>query len=155
MPLGPHFLHSSEAREARAQVFYAGIQQRKLGCIAKRPSKIKQEEVQAGSKSSASVASVPAIGLESPINVGTASHILSSAVVTMTNPEKPTVEAQASAIAKLGAEDLKYLQYSHDLEAEHLPAIRALISRDLSEPYSIYVYRYFLYHWGHLCYMVG
>ncbi|KAF3763708.1 hypothetical protein M406DRAFT_323265 [Cryphonectria parasitica EP155] len=49
--------------------------------------------------------------------------------------------------------DLKYIQYSHNLEAQYLPAIRALISKDLSEPYSIYVYRYFLYQWGHLCYM--
>jgi N-alpha-acetyltransferase 30 len=51
--------------------------------------------------------------------------------------------------------DLKYIQYGHSLEAQYLPAIRALISRDLSEPYSIYVYRYFLYQWGHLCYMVS
>lgn len=50
--------------------------------------------------------------------------------------------------------ELKYIQYSHSLEAQYLPAIRALISKDLSEPYSIYVYRYFLYQWGHLCFMV-
>ncbi|KAH8887106.1 acetyltransferase [Thozetella sp. PMI_491] len=48
---------------------------------------------------------------------------------------------------------LKYVQYEHSLEAQYLPAIRALISKDLSEPYSIYVYRYFLYQWGHLCFM--
>jgi hypothetical protein len=30
-----------------------------------------------------------------------------------------------------------------------------LISKDLSEPYSIYVYRYFLYQWGDLCFMVA
>jgi peptide alpha-N-acetyltransferase len=51
--------------------------------------------------------------------------------------------------------ELKYVQYEHGLEAQYLPAIRALISKDLSEPYSIYVYRYFLYQWGHLCYMVS
>lgn len=51
--------------------------------------------------------------------------------------------------------ELKYIQYQHSLEAQYLPAIRALISKDLSEPYSIYVYRYFLYQWGHLCYMVS
>lgn len=49
--------------------------------------------------------------------------------------------------------ELKYLQYEHELEKEYLPSIRALISKDLSEPYSIYVYRYFLYQWGHLCFM--
>lgn len=50
--------------------------------------------------------------------------------------------------------ELTYIQYAHGLEAKYLPAIRALISKDLSEPYSIYVYRYFLYQWGHLCFMV-
>ncbi|ORY67088.1 acyl-CoA N-acyltransferase [Pseudomassariella vexata] len=49
--------------------------------------------------------------------------------------------------------ELRYIQYEHVLEEQYLPAIRALISKDLSEPYSIYVYRYFLYQWAHLCYM--
>ncbi|KAL6852812.1 N-alpha-acetyltransferase 30 [Amphichorda felina] len=49
--------------------------------------------------------------------------------------------------------ELKYVQYEHALEAQYLPAIRALISKDLSEPYSIYVYRYFLCQWAHLCFM--
>ncbi|GKT48428.1 N-alpha-acetyltransferase 30 [Colletotrichum spaethianum] len=49
--------------------------------------------------------------------------------------------------------NLRYIQYEHGLEAKYLPAIRSLIAKDLSEPYSIYVYRYFLYQWGHLCFM--
>ncbi|KAF9762524.1 hypothetical protein IL306_003407 [Fusarium sp. DS 682] len=49
--------------------------------------------------------------------------------------------------------ELRYIQYEHALEAQYLPAIRALISKDLSEPYSIYVYRYFLCQWAHLCFM--
>ncbi|KAK4953459.1 N-alpha-acetyltransferase 30 [Elasticomyces elasticus] len=31
--------------------------------------------------------------------------------------------------------------------------MRALIAKDLSEPYSIYVYRYFLYQWPELCFI--
>lgn len=54
---------------------------------------------------------------------------------------------------KQRAEALRYVQYGQDKEAEYLSVIRQLISRDLSEPYSIYVYRYFLYQWGDLCYM--
>ena len=50
--------------------------------------------------------------------------------------------------------ELRYIEYEHALEKKYLPAIRALISKDLSEPYSIYVYRYFLYQWGELCFMV-
>ncbi|GAP89845.1 putative n-terminal acetyltransferase c complex catalytic subunit mak3 [Rosellinia necatrix] len=61
----------------------------------------------------------------------------------------------AAEVAKLAEPlgELRYLQYEHSLEETYLPAIRALISKDLSEPYSIYVYRYFLYQWAHLCYM--
>lgn len=53
------------------------------------------------------------------------------------------------------AAELRYIQYQHTLEAQYLPAIRSLISKDLSEPYSIYVYRYFLCQWAHLCFMVS
>ena len=48
---------------------------------------------------------------------------------------------------------ISYLQYSLEKEPEYLPQIRELISKDLSEPYSIYVYRYFLYQWAELCFM--
>ncbi|KAF7845640.1 hypothetical protein BT93_L1484 [Corymbia citriodora subsp. variegata] len=49
--------------------------------------------------------------------------------------------------------DLHYVQYDPKEEIRYLSAIRELISKDLSEPYSIYVYRYFLYSWGDLCFM--
>jgi peptide alpha-N-acetyltransferase len=71
--------------------------------------------------------------------------------MTACNPSAGDAE---SARAEYPGE-LKYIQYQHSLEAQYLPAIRALISKDLSEPYSIYVYRYFLCQWGHLCFMVG
>jgi peptide alpha-N-acetyltransferase len=61
----------------------------------------------------------------------------------------------ASTNAPLNADALQYVQYHSSKEETYLPAIRQLISKDLSEPYSIYVYRYFLYQWGDLCYMVG
>ncbi|KAI9815172.1 MAG: N-alpha-acetyltransferase mak3 [Thelocarpon impressellum] len=48
---------------------------------------------------------------------------------------------------------LQYIRYDPSKEPLYLSAIRALISSDLSEPYSIYVYRYFLYQWGDLCFM--
>lgn len=49
---------------------------------------------------------------------------------------------------------LRYVQYELEKEHVYLDPIRKLISKDLSEPYSIYVYRYFLNQWGDLCYMV-
>ena len=51
--------------------------------------------------------------------------------------------------------ELRYVPYGSEKESLYLPAIRQLISKDLSEPYSIYVYRYFLYQWGELCFMVS
>jgi N-alpha-acetyltransferase 30 len=37
-------------------------------------------------------------------------------------------------------------------EGEHqLPAIMELVSRDLSEPYSIFTFRYFVHNWSKLC----
>ncbi len=50
---------------------------------------------------------------------------------------------------------IRYIQYESSKEPEYVPKIRQLISTDLSEPYSIYVYRYFLYQWGDLCFMVS
>ena len=52
-------------------------------------------------------------------------------------------------------DELRYIQYDASEEKTYLPLIRQLISKDLSEPYSIYVYRYFLYQWGELCFMVS
>jgi N-alpha-acetyltransferase 30 len=54
-----------------------------------------------------------------------------------------------------GEVKLQYVAYGQEKESPYLPAIRQLISNDLSEPYSIYVYRYFLYQWGDLCFMVN
>jgi hypothetical protein len=63
--------------------------------------------------------------------------------------------ANISYIMTKPASDIKVVQYDHDMEARYLPAMRSLITDGLSEPYSIYVYRYFLCQWAHLCYMVS
>ncbi|KKA28008.1 hypothetical protein TD95_004845 [Thielaviopsis punctulata] len=80
-------------------------------------------------------------------------------VASHPTPVVPAPEAAASPIAPSGSKvkvlpiNLKYIQYHHGLETQYLPGIRALIAKDLSEPYSIYVYRYFLYQWPHLCFL--
>ncbi|KAI8373192.1 putative acyltransfersase [Radiomyces spectabilis] len=43
---------------------------------------------------------------------------------------------------------IKYVAYESELQ---LPAIIRLIENDLSEPYSVYTYRYFIHNWPHLC----
>lgn len=62
--------------------------------------------------------------------------------------------AESNHGAATGAAELSYVQYETSQEEQYLPSIRQLIGKDLSEPYSIYVYRYFLYQWGDLCFMV-
>jgi ribosomal protein S18 acetylase RimI-like enzyme len=48
---------------------------------------------------------------------------------------------------------IRYIRYNPAHEDAYVAAMRQLISKDLSEPYSIYVYRYFLYQWGDLCFL--
>lgn len=45
---------------------------------------------------------------------------------------------------------ITYKVYESELE---LPSIMKLIQKDLSEPYSIYTYRYFIHNWPKLCYL--
>lgn len=51
------------------------------------------------------------------------------------------------------SDSLRYIRYTPAHEDAYVAAMRQLISKDLSEPYSIYVYRYFLYQWGDLCFL--
>lgn len=43
---------------------------------------------------------------------------------------------------------VQYVPYQDETE---LMAIMQLIEKDLSEPYSIYTYRYFIHSWPELC----
>jgi len=52
-------------------------------------------------------------------------------------------EADLSDIA-----GLRVVPYTSELQ---LPAMAALIAKDLSEPYSVYTYRFFLSEWPQLC----
>ena len=46
---------------------------------------------------------------------------------------------------------IKYVQYRDESQ---MPMIMQLIAKDLSEPYSIYTYRYFIHNWPYLCFLV-
>ena len=62
------------------------------------------------------------------------------------------VEETASQIDDLCLSDeVEYKVYENELQ---MPDIMRLIQKDLSEPYSIYTYRYFIHNWPHLCFMV-
>jgi len=45
-------------------------------------------------------------------------------------------------------EDIEYVEYSDE---SMLNDVKMLVSKDLSEPYSVFTYRYFLHNWPKLC----
>lgn len=45
---------------------------------------------------------------------------------------------------------IRYVAYESELQ---MPDIMRLIQKDLSEPYSIYTYRYFIHNWPKLCFL--
>ena len=47
---------------------------------------------------------------------------------------------------------IRYVVYESELQ---MPDIMRLITKDLSEPYSIYTYRYFIHNWPKLCFLVS
>ncbi|XP_077409288.1 N-alpha-acetyltransferase 30 [Vanacampus margaritifer] len=70
--------------------------------------------------------------------------------------EQPQPPSEELANLELGAspqEDshgICYVRYESELQ---MPWIMRLITKDLSEPYSIYTYRYFIHNWPQLCFL--
>ena len=57
---------------------------------------------------------------------------------------------EAMKISTFTRNDISYVRYKDETQ---MPPIMHLITKDLSEPYSIYTYRYFIHNWPHLCYL--
>ena len=53
-------------------------------------------------------------------------------------------------LATVSLTPITYLCYSNETQ---MPLIMRLIQKDLSEPYSIYTYRYFIHNWPNLCFL--
>lgn len=68
------------------------------------------------------------------------------------------LESVAQAMGKCDTNEyqtvskISYTRYENELQ---MPDIMRLITRDLSEPYSIYTYRYFIHNWPKLCFLVS
>ncbi|KAK6341085.1 N-alpha-acetyltransferase mak3 [Orbilia brochopaga] len=60
---------------------------------------------------------------------------------------------EARVFTMMEADNITFQPFGDEKVTPHLEALRSLISDGLSEPYSIYVYRYFLHQWGDLCYL--
>ncbi|KAM6991899.1 N-alpha-acetyltransferase 30 [Tautogolabrus adspersus] len=77
------------------------------------------------------------------------------------SPADPQLQPPAAELARLdlsgspgrAEEDshgIRYVRYESELQ---MPWIMRLITKDLSEPYSIYTYRYFIHNWPQLCFL--
>ncbi|XP_055541564.1 N-alpha-acetyltransferase 30A-like [Wyeomyia smithii] len=64
-------------------------------------------------------------------------------IATVPVKEIPLVEEPAKP-------EIIYQVYESELQ---MPSIMSLIQKDLSEPYSIYTYRYFIHNWPRLCFL--
>ena len=64
-------------------------------------------------------------------------------------PQAESTNVSASHDA--GSSEITYMPYESELELHH---VMRLMKADLSEPYSIYTYRYFIHNWPNLCFLV-
>ena len=64
--------------------------------------------------------------------------------------ESPSMEDNSECLGKGGreADEISYEMYQSELQ---MPDIMKLMKTALSEPYSIYTYRYFIHNWPQLC----
>ncbi|KAI5427985.1 N-alpha-acetyltransferase mak3, variant 3 [Lathyrus oleraceus] len=62
-----------------------------------------------------------------------------------TNKEEPEISK-----LDFNDSDIEYISYGGE---HHLPLIMNLVDEELSEPYSIFTYRYFVYLWPHLSFL--
>lgn len=66
--------------------------------------------------------------------------------------KKKDTASELQATQRDLSEQITYVQYESELQ---MPDIMRLIQKDLSEPYSIYTYRYFIHNWPMLCFLVS
>ena len=63
-----------------------------------------------------------------------------------------TPEINVSPLPTSDDLQVEYVNYENETQ---MASIMSLIQKDLSEPYSIYTYRYFIHNWPHLCFLVS
>ena len=61
------------------------------------------------------------------------------------------VEDEETRKVQFDASEIEYVSYGGE---HHLPLIMNLVDQELSEPYSIFTYRYFVYLWPQLSFLV-
>lgn len=61
------------------------------------------------------------------------------------------MEREGEIKAEFDPSEIEYVSYGGE---HHLPLIMNLVDQELSEPYSIFTYRYFVYLWPQLSFLV-
>ena len=100
--------------------------------------------------------SLPAPSSDIESNDGSCSELASSDLVKTTSDLSKLLSETClddkHCVDQNGAEcDIDFIVYESELQ---MPDIMRLITKDLSEPYSIYTYRYFIHNWPKLCFLV-
>ncbi|XP_053680732.1 N-alpha-acetyltransferase 30A [Anopheles nili] len=82
-----------------------------------------------------------------------AASLTSTSVTTSPFPLPESEEAKQRTNADAADPTPVEITYEVYESERQMPAIMALIQKDLSEPYSIYTYRYFIHNWPKLCFL--
>ena len=97
------------------------------------------------------------------VNLRSSSHISEFEVERSSQPDVSEVKSSVTQpeeedkVAEIQAKEscttaIEYVAYESERQMED---IMALITKDLSEPYSVYTYRYFIHNWPRLCFLVS
>lgn len=88
-----------------------------------------------------------------------ANNSSSSLSSSLSSQCKPSSSCSSSAVNNTelteGLQQINGVQYVCYKNEQQMQDIMRLIQKDLSEPYSIYTYRYFIHNWPKLCFLVS
>lgn len=70
-------------------------------------------------------------------------------------PTAPSTETEGKLDLLTGRSDLGDVEFVQYKDENDMPGIVGLIDKDLSEPYSVFTYRYFINNWPQLCFMTN
>ena len=76
-----------------------------------------------------------------------------SSVSTSTEDEKVSGLLSNVSLQEESSSDPSAISFIQYRDETQMPLIMKLIQKDLSEPYSIYTYRYFIHNWPNLCFL--
>ena len=77
----------------------------------------------------------------------------SSSASTSTEDEKVSGLLSNVSLQEESSSDPSAISFIQYRDETQMPLIMKLIQKDLSEPYSIYTYRYFIHNWPNLCFL--